>query len=114
MRQQNEQECAHGAEGAHGEVEGPQRHEAAEPGKDQAADDTAGSRTYPSDQANESGRGVEVAATPTEEVRKRERASRSGEKDDRDEHFTPFDQGDEVAEKLREGFAGEAEGLAPA
>ena len=58
--------------------------------------------------------GAAVAATPTEEVRKRERASRSGEKDDRDEHFTPFDQGDEVAEKLREGFAGEAEGLAPA
>ena len=82
--------------------------QAAERGKDQTADDPAGGHAYASDQANESGRSVEVVAAAAEEVRERERGGGSGEKDDGDEHFAPLDQRDKVAEELREGLAGEA------
>ena len=68
-RQQDEPERAQGSLHSHGKVKGPQRHEAAERGKDEAADDPSGSHADASDQADESGRRVEIAAAPTEEVR---------------------------------------------
>ena len=60
------------------------------------------------DEADESWRGVEVAAATAKEVRQRKCGGRCGmQEDDGNEHFPPLDQQNELAEELREGFAGE-------
>jgi hypothetical protein len=50
---------------------------------------------------------VEVTAAATEEVSERESGGGSGEQDAGDQLLSALDQGGQIAEELREGFAGE-------
>ncbi len=66
-RQRNERERAHGAGNAHSKIEGAKRQQAAERGKDEAAGDAAESYAGAANQADETGRGMEVAAAAAHE-----------------------------------------------
>src|ERR1700722_4436224 len=73
-----------------------------------AAHDAPRGHAYAADEPDESGGRVKVTAAAAEEVGEREGGSGSGEENDGDQHLAPFDQGDQIAEELREGLSGEA------